>query len=69
MCKASPQELTIIKNIKHKSRESLAGAMGITGKTLSEYISRIKRKRKEAKNFLSLTDPIKSELYPKRTGE
>jgi len=69
MCELSPTEETIVANIKTKTRQKLAEVLGIEVSTLKTYIYRIRAKREAAKKLIRKTDPVKSELYPKRRGE
>jgi len=69
MCSLSPTEETIVANIKGRSRKRLAEVLGMKSSTLKTHIYRIRAKREAAKSLIRKTNPIKSELYPKRRGE
>jgi len=69
MCKLTPKEETILRNMKQKEKGLIASALGIDVKTVDTHLARIRRKRAECQEFTRKTDLYKKELYPRRKGE
>jgi len=69
MCKLSPKEKNILSNMRLKEKGLVASQLGIQPETVDVHLTRIRRKREQAKVFLRETEPYKSILYPRRKGE
>ena len=63
------RERAILINLVGKERKAVADSLGMSLSTLEAHLSQIRRKRKEAKEFLKETDKYSKQLYTKRTGE
>lgn len=69
MCKLTPIEEAILRNLREKEKGLVAAQLRIRMATIDVHLSRIRSKRATCKKFLNQTDPYKKELYPRRKGE
>jgi DNA-binding NarL/FixJ family response regulator len=69
MCKLTPKEEAILRNLLDKEKGLVAAQLRIRVPTIDVHLSRIRRKRAACKKFLAQTEPYKRVLYPKRKGE
>jgi FixJ family two-component response regulator len=64
MCKLSRREEQILKALKGAFPSVVARDLGITEKSISTYLSRIKRKEAQARKFLEYLREFKDVLHP-----
>ena len=69
MCKLTPIEEAILRNLQEKEKGLVAAQLRIRMATIDVHLSRLRRKRAACKKFLAQTDPYKRVLYPRRKGE
>jgi len=69
MCKLTPIEGAILRNLQEKEKGVVAAQLRIRMGTIDVHLTRLRRKRAECKKFLAQTGPYKKVLYPRRRGE
>jgi len=62
-------EEKVLDNLLNSTPKVVSRKLNIDIKTVHTYLSRVRRKRAEAKAFLAKTNRYKRVLYSKRIGE
>lgn len=69
MCKLTPIEEAILRNLLEKEKGAVAAQLGIRMGTIDVHLTRLRRKRGVCKKFLAQTGHYTRVLYPRRRGE